>query len=174
MVETYFKGNHNVQIGPNENLMDWTYVGNIAHAHLLATQALLATASMKTVPLDTERVDGEAFFITNDEPCYWWDFARAVWAQCGPMQPAGKAWVLPRGLMMAVAGITETIGWLGFKTGHLTKQVVYYATLQKYHNIDKAKKRLGYRPLVSLQEGVRRGVAAVMEDRKAEAAKKGQ
>jgi sterol-4alpha-carboxylate 3-dehydrogenase (decarboxylating) len=34
-------GRANMQIGDNENLFDWTYVDNVAHAHLLAADRLL-------------------------------------------------------------------------------------------------------------------------------------
>ena len=66
------------QLGENKNLFDFTYVLNVAHAHLLAAYALLQTYKLATAPLDYEKVDGEAFFVTNDEPVYFWDFARAV------------------------------------------------------------------------------------------------
>jgi nucleoside-diphosphate-sugar epimerase len=75
--KTYF------QIGTNDNLFDFSYVDNVAHAHLLAAEALLATLALRTMPLDTERVDGEAFFIGNGTPVYFWDFTRAVWIARG-------------------------------------------------------------------------------------------
>jgi sterol-4alpha-carboxylate 3-dehydrogenase (decarboxylating) len=31
--------------------------------------------------------------------------------------------------------------------------------MTRYYNIDKAKQRLGYTPLVGLQDGIKRGVA---------------
>ena len=31
--------------------------------------------------------------------------------------------------------------------------------MTRYYNIDKAKRRLGYKPIVGLEDGVRRGVA---------------
>jgi sterol-4alpha-carboxylate 3-dehydrogenase (decarboxylating) len=78
-----------VQVGENNNLFDFTYAPNAAHAHLLAAQCLLATHAMAAVPLDTERVDGEAFFVTNDTPTYFWDFARAFWTAAGPPPTRG-------------------------------------------------------------------------------------
>ena len=79
MVSAYRKGQTKFQVGDNNNLFDFTYVENVAHGHLLAVQALLQTHTLATAPLDYEKVDGEAFFITNGQPVYFWDFARAVW-----------------------------------------------------------------------------------------------
>src|SRR5271168_4973162 len=64
MAEIALTSKTNFQLGTNENLFDFTYVGNIAHAHLLAAHALLATSFLTTAPLDHEKVDGEAFIIT--------------------------------------------------------------------------------------------------------------
>src|SRR5258708_5720785 len=38
--QAYERGQTNVQVGENNNLFDWTYVGNVARAHLLAADKL--------------------------------------------------------------------------------------------------------------------------------------
>lgn len=53
------KKQHHVQIGNNANLVDYAYVGNIAHAHVLACAKLVS---------QPELVSGQTFFITNGEP----------------------------------------------------------------------------------------------------------
>ena len=53
------------QLGDNGKYSDFTYVSNVADAHVLTTKALLDGATSK---LNMPKVDGEAFFITNDEP----------------------------------------------------------------------------------------------------------
>ncbi|KAK7725165.1 erg26, C-3 sterol dehydrogenase [Botryosphaeria dothidea] len=163
MLGAYFRGQSRFQLGDNTNLFDFTYVGNVAHAHLLAAAALLATHALHpTVPLDTERVDGEAFFITNDQPVPFWDFARSVWREAGPPVPPEKVWALPKDLMMPVGGMLEWIYWAIGKKPNLTRDQVRYSTVRRYYNINKAKSRLGYRPIVSLEEGVKRGVKEVL------------
>ena len=88
MVQAYKDGKTKYQVGLNDNLFDFTYVENVAYGHVLAVLALLSTHKLgSTVPIDTERVDGEAFFITNGEPVYFWDFARAVWHEAGDRLP---------------------------------------------------------------------------------------
>ncbi|KAL1636124.1 erg26, C-3 sterol dehydrogenase [Diplodia intermedia] len=163
MLGAYFRGQSRFQLGDNTNLFDFTYVANVAHAHLLAAAALLATHALApTIPLDTERVDGEAFFVTNDQPVPFWDFARAVWRQAGPPVPVASTWVLPKDLMMPVGALLEWACWALGRTPNLTRDQVRYSTVRRYYCIDKAKRRLGYRPIVGLAEGVRRGVAEVL------------
>ncbi|KAF2754230.1 hypothetical protein EJ05DRAFT_153087 [Pseudovirgaria hyperparasitica] len=174
LVKAYRERSINFQVGDNQNLFDFTYVGNLAHAHILAATALMATHEMMpTVPLDTEKVDGEAFFITNDEPVYFWDYARASWRECGPVPPPHKVWVLPKGLAYVIATILETILGLFGKQPNLTRQRVNYLAMTRYYNITKAKTRLGYRPIVPLQEGIKRGVAHALAEEEKAAGKKG-
>ena len=97
MLGAYHRGQTGWQFGENENLFDWTYVGNVAHAHVIAAARLLETWDAYTkdgvsekvkminvgggaMPQEVEdRVDGQAFLINNASPIYFWDFARAVW-----------------------------------------------------------------------------------------------
>ncbi|KAJ9669332.1 erg26, C-3 sterol dehydrogenase [Coniosporium apollinis] len=175
MLNVLAQGKHTFQIGANDNLFDFTYVLNVAHAHILAANALLATASMApTVPLDNERVDGEAFFITNDAPIYFWDFARTVWFYAGDRTPLSKVWVLPEEVMSTLGGVMEWVYGAVGKKPAMTRAQARYACMTRYFDISKAKRRLGYSPIVGLEEGIRRGVEAAMEERRGEEEKKGQ
>ncbi|CAL3966378.1 hypothetical protein PZA11_003050 [Diplocarpon coronariae] len=162
------------QLGPNENLFDFTYVRNVAHAHVLASFALLQTSKLATAPLDHERVDGEAFFVTNDEPVYFWDFARAVWKAAGSEKGTEHVWVLGRDVGMFIGGVLEWAMWILGRTPKLTRKQVRYSTMTRYYDCSKAKRRLGYKPLVGLQEGITRSVASFSEQESKEGEKKGQ
>lgn len=162
-LSAYYRGQTKIQIGDNENLFDFTEITNVAHAHHLALAALLAThdrdASGLARPLDHEKVDGEAFFITNDSPVYFFDFARMVWAAAGDQTRPNQVWALPKDIGLLIATLMEWIFWiLRLGKPNLTRQQVKYTCMTRYYNIDKAKKRLGYRPVVGLDEGIRRGV----------------
>jgi sterol-4alpha-carboxylate 3-dehydrogenase (decarboxylating) len=61
------EGKGRMQIGDNCNLFDWTYVENNAHAQLLLAHALVRR-DWHPPKTESERVDGEALAITNDEP----------------------------------------------------------------------------------------------------------
>jgi sterol-4alpha-carboxylate 3-dehydrogenase (decarboxylating) len=157
-----------IQLGDNTNIFDFTYVGNVAHAHLLAAHALLATAASSTLPLDHERVDGEVFFVTNDSPCYFWDFARAVWRAAGSTAGTSGVWTLGKGTSTTLGMLSEIFFSIIRKPPTFTKQRATMATMTRYYNITKAKSVLHYEPLWTLQEGVTRGVAWFMEqDKKA-------
>lgn len=162
-LSAYYKGQTKVQIGQNNNLFDFTNIVNVAHAHHLALGALLATRERQdkggSAPLDNEKVDGEAFFITNDAPVYFFDFARCVWAAAGDKTRNEQVWCLSQDIGLLIASLMELFFWL-FRLGkpNLTRQQVKYTCMTRYFNIDKAKTRLGYSPVVSMQEGVEKGV----------------
>ncbi|KAL2172443.1 hypothetical protein VTG60DRAFT_5718 [Thermothelomyces hinnuleus] len=163
LIKVYQDGRTNVQVGDNDNLFDFTYVENVAHGHLLAARALLLTAASKTIPLDHERVDGEAFFITNDSPVYFWDFARAVWAAAGSPHGTEHVKVLPRSVGLVLGYLSEWFFWAINKPATFSRQRIVYACMTRYFNISKAKRRLGYQPLVSLEEGIKRSVKWTLE-----------
>ena len=157
ILKAYEKGQTKFQLGENTNLFDFTYVENVAHAHILAAVALMSTYNMSTTPLDYERVDGEAFFITNDSPVYFWDFARMVWKSAGDKTEPKDVWKIEKDIGLMIATLVEWAFWLaGGWTPNLTRKAVNFSSMTRYYNIGKAKRRLGYRPLVGMEEGVER------------------
>jgi sterol-4alpha-carboxylate 3-dehydrogenase (decarboxylating) len=139
---------------------------NVAHAHLLAADALLQTLALSTVPLDTERVDGEAFFITNGTPIYFWDFARRVWKERGlpgdQNYNVNKVIVLGTTVAMIIATLLEIIlGFFGL-IPNFTRIAVRSSAMTRYFSIEKARLRLKYEPIFSVEEGIKRGVKDAM------------
>jgi len=160
----YYKGQTKFQLGANENLFDFTEITNVAHAHHLALAALMATRDREdsglAAPLEHEKVDGEAFFITNDSPVYFWDFTRTLWAAAGDTIRPDQVWCLSRDFGLFLASMFEFIFMIfGLGKPNLTRRQVRYACITRYYNIDKAKRRLGYRPIINLNDGVPRAVA---------------
>lgn len=169
MLKVLEEGKHKWQVGSNKNDFDWTYVGNVAHAHLLAGKALLQTHRMSTRPLDNEKVDGEAFFVTNDQPAPFWDFPRQVWKSDGWQGSAADAWVIPRWLGIFMAGLLEWVYFIisfGTRVPAFRVQPVRFATMYRSFNITKAKQRLHYKPIVNQKLGIDRGVRAYREKQK--------
>ncbi|KAL8938170.1 MAG: hypothetical protein Q9211_003329 [Gyalolechia sp. 1 TL-2023] len=150
-----------IQLGNNRNLYDAIYVGNAASAHVMAAKALLrADAATK--------VDGEAFFVTDDAALPFWDFQRKVWAAAGDTTELKNVQVIPAWVGMAMAALVEylyLIFTLGQKLPPITfrRNVLRYAVEDSSHCIDKAKQRLQYRPLIDADEGIRRGVAWALQ-----------
>ena len=165
MMDLLFTGKTNFQVGLNENLFDFTYVGNVAHAHLLAAAALIQTAKLATAPLDHEKVDGEAFIVTNDSPVYFWDFPRQLWALAGHKQGTEKVWTITKEVGIPLATVSEGVmGMLGRKS-KLTRRGIKFSCMTRYYSCAKARERLGYRPLVGMKEAMRRSVESHLEGR---------
>lgn len=158
MLMAYKKGQTKFQLGDNTNLFDFSYVGNIAYGHILAAMALLNTQALPTLPLDHEKVDGEAFFMTNDEPLYFWDFARMVWAAAGDTTEPSQVWVINKEMGLMIASLIEWVFWLMGRKPNLTRKLVNYSSMTRYYNIDKAKRLLGYLPPTGIEEAVVRTV----------------
>ncbi|KAK9417222.1 putative 3-beta hydroxysteroid dehydrogenase/isomerase domain-containing protein [Seiridium unicorne] len=167
LVNIYEQGRTNVQVGSNTNMFDFTYVENVAHAHLLAARALLLTAQSQTIPLDHERVDGEAFLVTNGEPVYFWDFARAIWRAAGSDKGTAHVWEMSREVGIVLGLLSEIAFGIMRKPPTFNRQRIVYSCMTRYYDITKARRRLGYKPQVELSEGVRRAVQWTLDQKKA-------
>jgi sterol-4alpha-carboxylate 3-dehydrogenase (decarboxylating) len=164
LLKAYYGRKTKFQLGDNMNLYDFTYVGNVAYAHILATIALVNTHELPTMPLDHERVDGEAFIITNGSPVYFWDFARLVWIAAGDQTELSQVWTIGKGLGLQLVSLSEWLFWFaGGRKPALSWKAFNYSSMARYFNIDKAKTLLGYRPLVGMEEGVTRTVRYIQE-----------
>ena len=154
------------QIGDGKNLFDWTFVENVARAHVLTAQCLLRESEAEAPRPIEERVEGEAFFITNDEPWPFWDFARAIGAAAGYPTDKSKVRVMPKTLATAIGLMAEWAVWsfsLGKRQATFNRRSLRYSTQTRVFNISKAKTRLGYTPVVSVEEGIRRSGAPYLE-----------
>ena len=150
MMQVMVNGKTGFQIGDNSNLFDFTYIENAACAHLLAADRLSPDHPKYS------KVAGQAFFITNGEPVYYWDFPRALWRAAG--HTPEKVTVVPKPVALVIAAIMEFVAWLRGKEPFLTRVNVHYTCLNRYCNIAKARDALDYDPPVTLQEGIRRAV----------------
>ncbi|KAK9473535.1 3-beta hydroxysteroid dehydrogenase/isomerase family-domain-containing protein [Dipodascopsis tothii] len=150
------------QLGDNLNLFDFTYIGNVAHAHVLAAQCLLDEKKV-------ESVAGEPFFITNDTPVYFFTMPRTIWAHKGYVPRFTIKMSRPVG--MTLAYLSEWYSWLMGREALFTRFRVAFTCANRYFNISKAKNCLDYKPIVGLEEGVLKTLEWIDdEDAKAAAA----
>ena len=168
MYDVIKNGQTAFQIGDNTNLWDFTYVDNVAHAHILAAENLLTPEK----DLDFGSAAGQTFLITNGQPVYFWDFARGIWAAFGHVNPRkvyipmalgywlglGSARPLPRKRLTCRSEIAATL--LGKEPG-FTRFRVMTVCCTRYFDIRKAKRVLGYEPIVGLSEGVTRACKVI-------------
>ncbi|ORY86901.1 sterol-4-alpha-carboxylate 3-dehydrogenase [Protomyces lactucae-debilis] len=163
MLKILKNGQTRFQLGNNDNLFDYTYIGNAAHAHVLAAQKLLQKSQdpqhvyRSAEGIATNGVEGEAFFITNGTPIYFWDMPRAIFAYMGHKH-TGSYIVLPKALATYMGLASEWVCWVLRKEPTFTRFRVQFACAQRYYDISKARERLGYEAPVSLQEGLARSL----------------
>lgn len=142
-------------IGSGENQMDFTYVENVAYAHLRAESALEDSSSAGDGPA------GKAYFITNGEPRPFWGFLTELITQLGYDPPRGK---LPARPILALAYASEAAGKalrpLGLKPSDFTPSRVRIVSTWRTFSCARAARLLAYAPPVPLQEGVRRTLEA--------------
>ncbi|KAJ3167988.1 erg26, C-3 sterol dehydrogenase [Geranomyces variabilis] len=153
------KGNWKFMIGDNSTLFDWTYVDNVAHAHLLAAQKLLSrSASPLQHSAESETPAGQAFYITNDTPTFFWDVPKYLYNELGYRNTLRTR--IPRGVGMILGAVVDALVAVvaPFKklTPTFTRFRVKVITNNRYLDIAKAKTVLGYVPMVPLEEGLRR------------------
>jgi sterol-4alpha-carboxylate 3-dehydrogenase (decarboxylating) len=139
------KGETRFILGDGHNLSDWMYIDNAVHAHVLAIENLL---------LGPQTAAAQAFFVTNQEPVYFWDFLAYVWAQFGHT-PRFRVHV-PVGLAFILAFILEFFTWVTGTPATLHRGSVKDCSRSYYADNEKAIRVLGYKPIVGMSEGIRR------------------
>ncbi|KAK1632321.1 hypothetical protein QYE76_006636 [Lolium multiflorum] len=142
-------------IGSGGNRSDFTYVENVAHANICAEQALCS---------DTDSVAGKPFFITNGAPAKTWEFMSCMMEAMGCQRPRIN---LPAKVVLFVAQISNMIhhrlGLPMSSTPLLYPDTVYFLSCTRTFNTSKARKLLGYDPIVSLEDGIMKTAGSISE-----------
>ncbi|KAM3283718.1 3beta-hydroxysteroid-dehydrogenase/decarboxylase isoform X2 [Capsicum chacoense] len=140
-------------IGDGNNMYDFTYVENVAHAHVCAERALASGGAV------AEKASGQAYFVTNMEPIKFWEFVALILEGLGYERPRIK---IPASVMMPIAHLVELAYKLlvayGMKVPQLTPSRIRLLSCSRTFSCSKANDRLGYTPIVLLQEGLRRTI----------------
>jgi sterol-4alpha-carboxylate 3-dehydrogenase (decarboxylating) len=156
------------QVGPNELVHSWCYVETGANAHVDAAKALLDGKHLRP----DDRVDGEAFFISDPTPMRFWTFTSKVKKAGGDAyynkpQEQQKPIIIPFWFMFTLAWLGEWAYWivtLNTRTPAMT--TFHFEDMSRGCNfsIEKARKRLGWRPVVDTEEGIQRSVKWFQEN----------
>ncbi len=133
------------RVGTGRNRVDTIYIDNAAQAHLLAAVALMKRPTLS----------GRVYFISQDEPIVLWEMVDAILA-AAELPPVRRSISAPAA--KRIGGLLE---WI-YRTLHLpgeppmTRFVAEELATEHWFDISAAKRDLGYRPLVSTSEGLRR------------------
>jgi sterol-4alpha-carboxylate 3-dehydrogenase (decarboxylating) len=171
------RGQHKIQIGDNTNLVDWVYVGNVADAHILASDLLPTRTDEALTP---HQVAGHVFFVTNDTPLPGWNFSRMIWRELGAPEKdldSKNVIKISRTMALFMAAIAEIWCKVSGGSTEFTRFAVQYVTATQYYDISKvkllvllmhslnvdhvrvgdlqARTVLGYKPKVSLEEAAK-------------------
>jgi nucleoside-diphosphate-sugar epimerase len=133
-----------VIVGSGDNALPFVYVTDVVQGLLLA--------------LEHEHALGQAYNITNDRPLTQTQFLHAIAREVGASPPRFHA---PYYALYAAGYAAEVLGRLrrSQRQPVVTRLGVKLFGTDNRHAVDKARRELGYRPEVSLEEGVRRAAA---------------
>lgn len=132
-------------VGSGKNRVDATYIDNAAEAHLCALDVLNPDAACA----------GRAYYISNDEPIPMGALLNRI-LEAGGLPPVSRS-VPPTVAYFAGATLEKVYGALGKKEEPImTRFVARQLATAHWFNISGAKRDLGYRPSVNMDEGMRR------------------
>ncbi len=133
------------RVGDGTNRVDTIYVDNAAWAHVLAEKQLRRHPELS----------GRVYFISQDDPIPLWEMVDRILAAGG--KPAITRSISP-GMALLAGTVCEAV----FKVLRLsseppmTRFVARELATSHWFDIQAAKTDLGYKPLVSTEEGLRR------------------
>lgn len=135
-------------VGDGENLVDISYVENVAQAHVLAGLDLLSL----------QKSAGKPYFISQGEPVKLWDWINELFQRLGVPQITGR---VPFKLARTVGCLQEMIFKTLFpaeKEPGMTRFLAEQLAKDHYFSMESARSDLGYIPAVSMNVGLERTV----------------
>lgn len=133
------------RVGDGKNKVDTTYIDNCVDAHLKAAAALDTAAG----------ASGRPYFISNDEPVNLWELINRILALVG-IPPVTRS--VPKGLAVGLGAILEGVHRAFHLSGEprMTRFLAEELSTSHWFDISAARKDLGYQPVVSMEEGLKR------------------
>lgn len=133
------------RIGQRPCLVDTVYIDNAAKAHLLAIEKLQPGGILA----------GNSYFISNGEPVRLWDMVNRI-LDAASLPPVTRT--VSRETAWLIGTICEKLwGWFDLEgEPFMTRFVVKELSTSHWFNITAAERDLGYRPEVTIDEGLQR------------------
>lgn len=132
-------------VGGGNNRVDTTYIDNAAQAHFDAFDHLWPGSPCA----------GKAYFISNGEPRPMRQIVNGLLAAADAPQVQGS---IPLGLAYAIGGLLEGVWRIFRMQGEppMTRFLAEQLATPHWYDISAAKRDFGYRPQVSMDEGLAR------------------
>ena len=132
-------------IGDGTNIIDWTYIDNAAHAHILAAEKLMVN----------QDISGKIFFISQGEPICLWELVNHILVSAGK-DPVRKPF--PKDAAYFLGWLSEKV-YTWFRIPSEPKITRAHATefaRNSWFDISAARNELGYEPVIKSEEGLER------------------
>ena len=140
------------RVGDGSNLVDISYIDNVADAHILAAKNLSEQGTAA----------GKPYFISQGEPVNLWDWINELFAAMNIDRiQASVAFPVAYCLGGAMEAIYNLVGVE--KEPRMTRFLAEQLAKSHYFSIENARQDLGYEPVVSTAEGLRRTVQWLKE-----------
>ncbi|MBA3007616.1 MAG: NAD-dependent epimerase/dehydratase family protein [Proteobacteria bacterium] len=140
------------RVGDGQNLVDISYIDNVAHAHLLAADNLAGVGT----------ASGRAYCISQGEPMNLWQWINELFSRLDIAPIRSK-------ISYPVAyGLGALLEW-GYRLSgcqrepQMTRFLAQQLAKSHYFSIAQARRDLGYQPIVSTEEGMERLLASLMK-----------
>lgn len=143
------------RVGEGTNLVDISYIDNVAHAHLLAGENLQGPGSAA----------GKPYFVSQGTPVNLWDWVNSLYKRVG-IEPITERVSFP--VAYGAGGLLE-LGYSLLKKKDEPKMTRFLAeqlAKSHYFTIDAITRDLNYTPLVSTEEGMENLVAWIKDNEK--------
>jgi nucleoside-diphosphate-sugar epimerase len=137
-----------VRLGNGKSKCQHVYVGNMAHAHVLAANALLQ---------NNEKVLGKAYLITDGPGSNFFTFFDQIVAGAGYKIFPKNLWI-PRRIAFAMGSISEFVAWLVSPIKKYNPKFSRFAVIYTCNNFtfnsNRAKNDFGWQPKYSTPQAV--------------------
>lgn len=134
-------------VGTGANLVDISYIDNVAYAHILAAKNLAGKAT----------ASGKSYFISQGQPVNLWNWINGLFAEMA----------IPEIQSSVTEKFAYRLGWFleGLYTvcraknePRMTRFLAEQLAKSHYFSITNARQDLGYEPIISIEEGLHRTV----------------
>lgn len=140
-------------VGSGENYVDIAYIDNVVHAHILAAKDLLGHGAGA----------GQSFFIGQDQPVRLWHWINDLFLRINVPPVRRKVpFTVAHGVGAALEVWYSILGRV--QEPRMTRFLAYQLSHSHWFSHERACRVLGYRQLISTEEGLIRLVAWLQSD----------